>query len=130
MSAADTNAFDALLAQVDRAAGFGHRQHLQLTWLAVRSHGTADAVPMVSDGLRRFAADAGAPEKYHVTMTRAWVLLVAHHAALDPRTDFDAFLAATPGLLDTSALLRFYRPEALASGRATWVEPDLAPLPL
>ncbi|MFJ3788588.1 hypothetical protein [Kitasatospora sp. NPDC090091] len=141
--------FAALMGEVMAAAErFGHRQHVHLTWLAVRRHGTATAVELVGDGIRRTARAAGAPEKYHVTMTRAWVELVGHHAGragsgfdggagFDAFTDFDAvadfgtFADRHPELLDKALLSRFYRDATLASAeaRAGWVEPDLSPFP-
>jgi hypothetical protein len=90
-----------------------------------------DAVALVSDGIQRTARYAGAPQKYHVTMSRAWVELVGHHVAERAGTDFPAFAGHHPALLDKRLLTRFYRPATLASPRAktSWVEPDLAPFP-
>ena len=105
---------------------FGHRQHVHLTWLAVRRCGMPAAVGVVSDGIRRTARYAGAPQKYHATISRAWVEIVAHHAEAHPTRDFDEFAAANPELLDKRLLSRFYTSSALAdaSARAGWVLPD------
>lgn len=124
--------FDELMAEVMASAdAFGHRQHVHLTWLAVRRSGMPAAVTVVSDGIRRTARYAGAPQKYHVTVSRAWVELVAHHTAEDPTPDFSAFTVRNPELLDKRLLTRFYRSTTLADVRARtgWVEPDLAPFP-
>jgi hypothetical protein len=127
--------FDELMREVMAGTGrFGHRQHVHLTWLAVRRYGTAAAVGLVSDGIQRTARYAGAPQKYHPTVSRAWVELVGHHAT-DPAAggaaSFGDFLDRNPDLLDKRLLTRFYRPATLASeqARAGWVEPDLAPFP-
>jgi len=123
--------FDALMAQVmavnDR---FGHRQHVHLTWLAVREHGMSAAITLISDGIRRTARYAGAPQKYHATISEAWVRLVASHAT-DNADDFDAFALRYPALLDKRLLARHYRSTTLASSvaRQHWVEPDLVALP-
>ncbi|WP_201776190.1 hypothetical protein [Streptacidiphilus melanogenes] len=127
-------AFRALMAEVTAdGQRFGHRQHVELTWLAVRRHGASHAAELVGEGIRRTATAAGAPQKFHVTMTRAWVELVAHHLTADagPSDDFDTFAARHPELLDKALLSRFYRPETLAgaAARVTWVAPDLAPFP-
>lgn len=124
--------FAELMAQVMAGAKrFGHRQHVHLTWLAVRRYGTAEAVDLVSDSIRRTARYAGAPQKYHVTVSRAWVELVGHHAGQSDAAGFDAFAGQHPALLDKKLLTRFYRPATLAStpARTGWVEPDLAPFP-
>jgi hypothetical protein len=122
--------FDELVADVmTRAQRFGHRQHIEVTWLAVRRFGRDAAVDLVSAGIQRTARYAGAPQKYHVTISRAWVHLVAFH--IGGETSFDAFVERAPALLDKRLLTRHYRPATLASARARagWVEPDLRPLP-
>ena len=110
---------------------FDHRAHVHLTWLAVREAGMPGAIALVSDGLQRTTRYAGVPQKYHATVSRAWVELVAHHTAHDPATDFDAFAARNPALLDKRLLTRFYRSTTLASpaARTGWVAPDLTPFP-
>ncbi|MFD8637232.1 hypothetical protein [Streptomyces sp. NPDC059533] len=125
-------AFDALLAGVIATAGrFGHREHVHLTWLAVRRFGMPGALDLLDEGIRRTATRAGAPEKYHRTLTRAWTELIAHHAAGTGEDDFDAFADRHPDLLDKHLPERFYSPAALAApeARAGWLEPDLAPFP-
>jgi hypothetical protein len=124
--------FDELMAEATASAGtFGHREHVHLTWLAVRRVGMPAAVTLVSRGIQRTARYAGAPQKYHVTISRAWVELVAHHTAEDSTPDFSAFAGRNPELLDKRLLTRFYRSTTLADVRARtgWVEPDLAPFP-
>jgi hypothetical protein len=111
---------------------FGHLEHIHLTWLAVRRYGLPAAIGLVSDGIQRTAGYAGAPQKYHSTVSRAWVELVGHHATEcgegDGERDFTAFADRHPALLDKRLLTRFYRSVTLASPRAKngWVEPDLA----
>ncbi|MGH3586223.1 MAG: hypothetical protein ACRDQ0_07845 [Pseudonocardia sp.] len=125
-----SDVFDELMAEVTTGT-FGHRDHVHLTWLAVRRVGMPAAIGLVSDGIRRTARYAGAPRKYHVTISRAWVELVAHHAAEKADPDFPAFAARNPALLDKRLLTRFYRSTTLAGSpaRAGWVAPDLAPFP-
>jgi hypothetical protein len=89
------------------------------------------AVALVSDGIQRTARYAGVPQKYNATVSRAWVELVAHHAAGYALPDFAAFAERHPVLLDKRLLARFYHSTTLASSQARtgWVEPDLAPFP-
>jgi hypothetical protein len=131
-------AFEELMAEVMAASErFGHREHVHLTWLAVRRCGVPAAVSLVSDGIQRTARYAGAPQKYHATVSRAWVELIGHHAAESGEgeggefTEFTAFADHHTALLDKRLLTRFYRPATLASPQAKsgWVEPDLAPSP-
>lgn len=126
------SAFDELMADVMATAGrFGHREHVHLTWLAVRRFGVPAAIVVVSDGIQRTARYAGAPQKYHVTISRAWVELVGYHVAERDVSDFAAFAGHNPALLDKRLLTRFYHPATLASTRARtgWAEPDRAPFP-
>jgi hypothetical protein len=132
----DAPNFDVLMQEVMAGAGrFGHRQHVQLTWLAVCRYGTPAAITLVSEGIQRTARYAGAPQKYNATVSRAWVELVGHHATVPGPgpggADFDRFIGQNPALLDKRLLTRFYRPSTLASeqARTTWTEPDLAPFP-
>ena len=135
-------AFDELMAEVMTGARggamagtgrFGHREHVHLTWLAVRRYGVPAAIRLVSDGIQRTARYAGAPQKYHATVSRAWVELVGYHADGDGNGGggFAAFAERYPALLDKRLLTRHYRSATLAShqAKAGWVEPDLAPFP-
>jgi hypothetical protein len=124
--------FDSLVAQVMSDAGrFGHREHLQLTWLSVRRHGVPATVDMIGEGLRGTTRYQGVPQKYNATVSRAWVELVGHHAAEHREDDFPAFLARNPALLDKRLLIRFYHATTLATerARAGWIEPDRTPFP-
>jgi hypothetical protein len=111
---------------------FRHRQHINLAFYAVRRYGMPEAVGTICGWIRQIAAYERAPQKYHHTVSRAWVELVAHHVAADPDcADFDVFADLNPGLLDKRLLGRHYRSSTLAAGAARhgWVEPDLLPFP-
>jgi hypothetical protein len=123
-------AFAELMAEVMAGASrFGHRQHVQLTWLAVRRYGVPAAIDLVSDGIQQTAKYAGAPQKYHATVSRAWVEIIGHHA--DSDDDFESFAARHPALLNKRLLTRHYSTAVLASqqARTGWAEPDLSPFP-
>jgi hypothetical protein len=124
--------FDEIMADVmAHSPRFGHRQHIEVTWRAVREHGVPAAIDLVSAGIQQTASYAGAPQKYHVTISRAWVELVGHHVAEDAGDSFDAFAERFPALLDKRLLPRHYSARTLAgaTARKEWVEPDLARLP-
>jgi hypothetical protein len=111
---------------------FRHRQHINLAFYAVRRYGMPDAIGAICGWIRQIAAYERAPQKYHHTVSRAWVELVAHHVAVDPGcADFDVFADRNPALLDKRLLTRHYRSSTLAAGpaRHDWVEPDLLPFP-
>jgi len=111
---------------------FRHLDHLRLTWLCLRRVGLEAGTQRVAQGIRSFALCQGVPEKYHETLTRVWVRLVAA-AAREPAAagSFASFLKVHPELGDKDYPYSFYRRATLDSpeARAAWVEPDLAPLP-
>lgn len=128
----DGSPFGDLMSEVMAGAErFGHRQHVHLTWLAVRRYGTEAAVGLVSDGIQGLARYVGAPQKYNATVSRAWVELVGHHAGHSDTADFGVFATQHSVLLDKRLLARFYQPATLAStaARSGWVEPDRTPFP-
>lgn len=109
---------------------FRHRQHINLAFNAVRRFGMPEAVGKICIWIQQIAAYERAPQKYHHTVSRAWVEMVAHHVAADPDcADFEAFARRNPALLDKRLLSRHYRSSTLAAepGRRGWVEPDLLP---
>jgi hypothetical protein len=111
---------------------FHHRDHLRLAWLMVRRYGLVEAEARVVEGIQHFAAVHHHAARYHDTMTRFWVRLVAHAVANRPEIeDFDAFLAAHGMLLDPALPFKHWRREAMFTpeSREQWREPDLVPLP-
>ena len=123
----------AILPAITGPSGeFRHRQHVNLAFWAVRRYGKLEATARICDWIQRIAAYERAPQKYHHTVSRAWVEIVAHHVEADPECgDFAAFAHRHPALLDKRLLSRHYRSSTLASApaRRRWVEPDLLPFP-
>lgn len=107
---------------------FPHADHVRLTILYLARHGRQETELKLFEGLRRFAAAKGVPEKFHVTMTIAWLDLVDDARRWHPEASNPAALvAACPELLNRDALLRFYTPDRLmsADARQRWVPPNL-----
>jgi hypothetical protein len=89
------------------------------------------ATTLVADEIREFA-DANAPGRYHETLTRFWVRLVAHTRAVGGGiSDFGALVGRFPVLMDRNAPRKHYSEQLLFSpeARSNFVEPDLRPLP-
>ena len=122
-------AFEELSFPDDR---FHHREHIRVAWLYLKSSDASRAAELMSEGLRRFANHHGATQKYHHTLTLAWMRLVAAAMVETPEGyTFEQFITAHPQLEDTSFLGKYYSKEVLQSvaAREAWVEPDLQPLP-
>lgn len=110
---------------------FHHRDHLRLAWCLVRQRGEENAITAITTGIRRYAVHHGQAAKYHETLTRFWVRLVAHAQATRPDlASFDSFIAAVPWLLDKTLPYRHWSRATMDSlaARAAWVEPDLLAL--
>jgi hypothetical protein len=83
------------------AEEFHHRDHVRLTWLALRRWGAEDGTARVLDGIRRYAAAQGAAQKFDAPLTRRWAARVAEALrGAPPHEPFGAFLARHPRLLD------------------------------
>ena len=111
---------------------FHHGEHIRVAWLYLKSGDASRAAERMSEGIRRFANHHGATQKYHHTLTLAWMRLVA--AALGETPEgyaFEQFITAHPQLLDLNLLAKYYSQELLrtAAARETWVPADLQPLP-
>lgn len=126
---------DQFLATFERGefAGdaFPHRAHLRMAWLYVTDLGPDAAIRRAADGIRNLARRNGRPALYHDTLTRAWVYLVAAAIAHHRPATFAELLARHPQLLDKQLLLLHYSRDLLTSARAraTWIAPDLIPIP-
>jgi hypothetical protein len=105
---------------------FHHSDHVRLAWLYCGRFGMPEASAKIVETIQRLAAHGGQTDKYHHTMTLAWMRLVA--AA---RGAGWSGPEAHPELLQKEALSAYYSPEVLSSAEArrSWVEPDRAPLP-
>ena len=114
------------------AGQFHHREHIRVAWLYLKSSDATRATERMSAGIRRFANHHGATQKYHHTLTLAWMRLVAAALVETPeRCDFTKFLAEHSELGGKDLLEKYYSPELLQTNaaRESWVEPDLQPLP-
>jgi hypothetical protein len=113
-------------------AQFHHRDHLRLAWCLIRQRGLEDAIRTVTASIRVFAIHHGQADRYHETLTRFWVSIVAHAVAARPEIgDFASFLAAFPQLLDKDLPYCHWQRATMGSpaARARWIEPDLLALP-
>jgi hypothetical protein len=111
---------------------FHHREHIRVAWLYLKSCDASRATERMSASIRRFANHQGATQKYHHTLTLAWMRLVAASLVETPEgLSFEKFLAANPELGDKNILAKYYSNELLqtTAAREGWVEPDLQPLP-
>ena len=110
---------------------FHHVSHLHVAWVYLaESSSVRQAANKMRDTLRRFAATAGKPQKYHETITLFWVHLLSRAHADSGGERLEEIVRANPQLLEKNFPLAYYSAERLFSdeARTSWVEPDLKPL--
>jgi hypothetical protein len=110
---------------------FHHASHLHVAWVYLaESSSVQQAANRMRQTLRRFAAAAGKPEKYHETITLFWVHLLSCAHAASHGEPLEEIVHANPQLLEKNFPLAYYSAERLFSNeaRTSWVEPDLKPL--
>ena len=107
---------------------FHHASHLHVAWVYLTESSSVQlAARRMRNTLRRFAAAAGKPEKYHETITLFWVHLLSRAHAASSAERLEDIVHANPQLLEKNFPLVYYSPERLFSNeaRTSWVEPDL-----
>jgi hypothetical protein len=112
---------------------FDHPAHVRLAYIYLCEHPVDASVDRMKRALLAFLAHLGVPPgKYHETITRAWVMAVAHFMASSvPCDSAAAFMTRCPRLLDSKIMLTHYSAEVLFSPKAreAFVEPDVQAIP-
>jgi hypothetical protein len=108
---------------------FHHADHLHAAWLYLTRFPAAEAIGKFSQALRNYTAHLGKPERYHETITWAFLLLVnGRIQRMDVNATWEQFAAQNQDLFDwkNSILFKYYRPEALDSdlARRVFVMPE------
>ena len=115
---------------------FDHRAHLRLAYIYLTEfEDTGRAVSAMRSSLLALLKHAGVEpsEKYHETITEAWILAVKHFMVNSAASvSADQFIDKNPVLLDSSIMLSHYSKEVLFSdeARVNFLPPDLDPIPL
>ena len=110
-----TRLFEA--GQVDPES-FGHRQHLLVAFDMLHQYEFLEAMHRYSSGIQALAMGAGVPEKFNVTITLAFLSIIAERIHRDPSLDFEAFMVANPDLESGNLLARWYSSDQLNSDLA------------
>lgn len=109
-------------------ARFGHVEHVRLAWHYLDRAPLLVAAQRFREGLRRYTRIIGVPEKYHETVTLAWLFLIHERRVRTPGADWETFRRGNPDLFDPAArpLAAYYRDETLADplARRSFLLPD------
>jgi hypothetical protein len=110
---------------------FDHLAHVRVAWVYLHeAPSVEEALPRMRAAIRRFAAAAGASQKYHETITVLWMRLLADVQGRGGAGELADVLRDHPRLADKDLPLQYYTRERLFSdeARSAWVEPDRQPL--
>lgn len=115
----DATFLEALEACTLPESEFGHAAHVRAGYLYLRSLDFAAALSMIRTAIRNYAAALGKPDRYHETITVAYLAMIQEHMALrGDGGNWTAFARANGELFESDALLRFYSASQLQSDLA------------
>jgi hypothetical protein len=100
-------------------SAFGHAAHVRAAYLYLRAEEFAGALERTRRAIRNFARHLGKPERYHETITVAYLALIQQH--MRQRGDgggWAAFEHDNPELLRPGLLLEYYPKAQLESDLA------------
>jgi len=108
---------------------FHHAEHVRVAFLYLGRYPVLEALGRFSRGLKNFAAALGKPDRYHETITWAYLLLIHDRIGRHPELrEWEDFARCNPDLLvwKGGILERYYSPETLESAlaRKTFLFPD------
>jgi hypothetical protein len=124
---------DEFLAQLEActlpADCFHHADHLHAAWLYLSRFAAAEAIARFSATLREYATSLGKADRYHETITWAYLLLVNERIRrAEPGLSWQQFVQSNADLFggNNSVLLKYYCPETLSGpiAREVFLMPD------
>ncbi len=106
---------------------FDHAAHLYTAWLYLEAY-PEEASDRFVAALKRLTVKLGAPDKYHDTITRFYLAMLAERREQSPDSDWQVFRRNNRDLFDRSSdiLARHYSAARLGSdaARRTFLLPD------
>lgn len=119
---------DLLAGRMD-PANFGHPEHVAVAFELLRRSPFVDGTRTCANAINALATRAGAPDKFHTTVTVAFLALISERLARAPTERFDTFIERNPDLLSGSPLKPWYSAERLADplARTAFLLPDRVP---
>ena len=103
-------------------SAFGHAAHVRAAYLYLRAEEFSGAIERTRRAIRNFARHLGQPERYHETITVAYLALIQQHMC--QRGDgggWVTFERENPELLQPGLLLEYYPKAQLESDLARQV---------
>lgn len=110
------------------AKAFGHVDHIGVGYEMLRKYEFLDACLKYSNCINSIATKAGAADKFNVTITLAFLSLIAERMQSSSYASFDSFIDENSDLLSGNPLAKWYTKERLGSELAqlVFLMPDKA----
>ncbi len=124
-----TDLADEFLALELDVEKFDHRAHVQVAFDFLQRYSFIEATVLYADRLVKVTRQIGLPGKFNMTITVAFMGLIAERADKTKVDNFADFIARNPDLLDGDILTRWYSKQrmSLPLSRSVFLLPDLAP---
>jgi len=110
-----------------------HKGHLKLCWYYLKQYPFQRACHMISQGLLRYASSLDAEDKYHLTLTMAFIYIINERIRSRPSACFNEFLDNNPDILKDakSTIFLYYSKKRLHSpeARIHFLQADKKQLP-
>lgn len=115
----------AFEAQAIDNTTFHHAEHVEVAYGLLKRYDFIDAAAIYAKGIRSISSRAGAPEKFNLTITYAFMSLIAERMTECVHSSFERFADANPDLMSSSLLAKWYSAERLysKSARRTFLLP-------
>lgn len=125
------NAFQRCEIAVDE---FNHKAHLKLAYILLVHYDVEEAYVKLKSYLLNFLKYNGVPEnKFHETMTRAWLLAVKHFMHVSSVSEnAEDFISNNDILSDKEIMFTHYSRDLMSTelARTSFIAPDLEPIPV
>ncbi len=99
-------------------ADFDHTNHVRAGFLLTRKLGFVQAIHAYSTALKALTQYYGVPEKYHETITIAYLVLINERLDQSPDIHWETFRHDNPDIFDKNILQKYYSASQLASPTA------------
>jgi hypothetical protein len=108
---------------------FHHPDHVKMAFLYLQSYPPMEALSRFTAALKRFAQAHGKADRYHETITWAFLFLIRERLARSGQScTWEDFIERNPDLLrwNPNILAKYYHPETLSSAlaKAVFIFPD------
>ncbi len=107
-------------------SAFRHLDHIGVAYEMFNQYGFLSTLTKFSEAIEAMATKAGAPEKFNVTITVAFLSVIAERLNRTKHSTFDEFIVSNADLLEKHVLKNWYSEERLCSSlaRGQFLLPD------